>query len=67
MDSLFNKKSKTTTTTTTTELTPAPTGQLIQQEKPAAAAQQGKYEDLPILNTLPSGPELRDAIMAAKG
>jgi hypothetical protein len=24
-------------------------------------------EDVPILNTLPSGPELRDAIMAAKG
>ena len=41
--------------------------QLIQQENQLPLPQQGKYEDLPILNTLPSGPELRDAIMAAKG
>ncbi|KGU20544.1 hypothetical protein MG7_05128 [Candida albicans P34048] len=41
--------------------------QSIQQENQSPSPQQGKYEDLPILNTLPSGPELRDAIMAAKG
>ncbi|RCK65298.1 HMG2-induced ER-remodeling protein 1 [Candida viswanathii] len=31
------------------------------------AKEQEIEEDVPILNTLPSGPELRDAIMAAKG
>ena len=41
--------------------------QQIQLQNQLPLPQQGKYEDLPILNTLPSGPELRDAIMAAKG